>query len=101
MTQGHEPGSGSIRVSRNAGRLQEVMEGIDNRKVAQRPSPPRHTQVIIVKKQVAPFGQVTVKPRSRRGMQGDQAALSERRFTNHQPIARHVFAPQRECLRDP
>ena len=45
--------------------------------------------------------QVPLKRRGRRCMHGDQAALAERRFTNHQPIKRHVFEPQRECLRNP
>ena len=100
MTEVHEPGARSIRVSRNASRLKEVMEGIDNRKIAQRLSPPRHKQVIIVKGEFTPFGQVTLKRRGRRFMQGDQSALSELRFANDKAISRYVFEPQCECLRD-
>jgi hypothetical protein len=48
MTQVHKPRARATRISRNTGSIKELMEGIDDRKIAERPSPSRHKQVSIV-----------------------------------------------------
>ena len=101
MTQVHEPWSRSIRVSRNAGGIQELMKGIDDREIAQWSPPSGHEQVIIVKDEFAPFGQVCLQRRGGRRMQWHQTALAKLRFANDQTIRRHVLEPQSECLGDP
>src|SRR5919197_5834548 len=98
MTQVHEPWSRSIRVRGNASGRKELMKGIDDREIAQRSSPSGHKQVIVIKDEGAPFGQVSMKRRGRRLMQGNQTALAKLRGANDQPIRRHVLEPQSERL---
>ncbi len=93
MTQVHEPWSRSLRVRGNARGRQELMEGIDDREIAQRSPPAGHEHVIIVKSEFAPFGSVPLQRRGRRRMQGHQTALTERRFANHQAIRGDVLEP--------
>src|SRR5262249_57174498 len=75
MTQVHEPWSRSIRVCGNTCGSKKLMKGIDDRGIAQRSSPSGHEHVIIIKDECAPFGQVGMKRRSGRLMQGHQTAL--------------------------
>src|SRR5215468_9817194 len=70
MPQVHEPWSRSIRVRENASGSKELMKGIDDRGIAQRPSSSRHEQVIIIKDECAPFGQVGMQRRGGRLMPG-------------------------------
>src|SRR5712692_2997066 len=101
MTQVHEPWSWSLRVRGNARGRQELMEGIDDREIAQWAPPAGHEHVIIVQRQCAPFGQVSLQRRGRRRMQGHQTALPELRFANYQAIRGDVLEPERERLGDP
>src|SRR5207237_4453816 len=101
MTQVHEPWSWSIRIRGNASGSKELMEGIDDREIAQRSPPSGYKQVIIVKSEFTPFGQVPLQRRGRRLMQGNQTALAELRFANHQSIRGDVLEPESERLGDP
>src|SRR5919197_1349361 len=76
MTQVHEPWSRSIRIRGNASGRKELMKGIDDREITQRSSPSGHKQVIVIKDECAPLGQVSMKRRGGRLMQGHQTALA-------------------------